>query len=73
MNQTFSETLYFACSEYYVSQLLQLKEVDDPHVHEEIAVDTTLPSIPPARRLRKKNKKWIGRFGQNTEFSCSFV
>ncbi|CAH1058411.1 hypothetical protein PAECIP111894_04585 [Paenibacillus pseudetheri] len=74
MNQTFSETLYFACSEYYVSQLLQLKEVDDPHVHEEIAVDTTLPSIPPARRLRKKNKKWIGRFGlQSIVFVCLAV
>ncbi|MNO53515.1 Peptidoglycan-N-acetylglucosamine deacetylase [compost metagenome] len=71
MNQTFSETLYFACSEYYVSQLLQLKEVDDPHVHEEIAVETTLPSIPPARRLRKKNKKRIGRFGlQSIVFAC---
>ncbi|HEY4429972.1 polysaccharide deacetylase family protein [Paenibacillus nitricinens] len=63
MNQTFSETLYFACSEYYVSQLLQLKELDDPHVHEEIAVETTSPSIPPARRLRKKNKKRFGRLG----------
>jgi peptidoglycan/xylan/chitin deacetylase (PgdA/CDA1 family) len=63
MNQTFSETLYFACSEYYVSQLLQLKELDDPHVHEEIAVEMTSPSIPPARRLRKKNKKRFGRLG----------
>jgi peptidoglycan/xylan/chitin deacetylase (PgdA/CDA1 family) len=61
MNQTFSETMYFACSEYYVSQLLQLKELDDPHVHEEIAVEPTPPSIPPARRLRKKSKKRIGR------------
>ncbi|WP_375104306.1 polysaccharide deacetylase family protein [Paenibacillus sp. RS8] len=72
INQTFSETLYFACSEYYVSQLLQLKEVDDPQVHEEIAVETTQPSIPPARRpRRRKSKKRIGRLVlQSILFAC---
>ncbi|WP_339267828.1 polysaccharide deacetylase family protein [Paenibacillus sp. FSL R5-0744] len=74
MNQTFSETMYFACSEYYVSQLLQLKQVNDPHVQEEITVETTPPSIPPARRLRKKSKKRVGRLRlQSIMFACLVV
>lgn len=74
MNQTFSETMYFACSEFYVSQLLQLKQVDDPHVQEEITVETTPLSIPPGRRLRKKSKKRVGRVRlQSIMFACLVV
>lgn len=75
MNQTFSETMYFACSEYYVSQLLQLKQEDDPHVQEEIAVETTPPSIHSARKLRKrKSKRPIGRLAlQSIMFACLIV
>lgn len=74
MNQTFSETMYFACSEFYVSQLLQLKQVHDPHEQEEITVETTPLSIPPARRLRKKSKKRVGRVRlQSIMFACLVV
>lgn len=74
MNQTFNETMYFACSEFYVSQLLQLKQVDDPHVQDEITVETTPPSIPSARRLRKKSKKRVGRLRlQSIMFACLVV
>jgi peptidoglycan/xylan/chitin deacetylase (PgdA/CDA1 family) len=60
MNRTFSETLYFACSEYYVSQLLQLKQQDYSHVEDESVVQTMLPSIEPERKMRNKKSKWIG-------------
>lgn len=44
MNRAYSETLYFACSENYVTQLLQLKQQDYPQVEEERVVQTMLPS-----------------------------
>lgn len=47
MNRNFSETLYFACSEYYVSQLLQLKQQDTPTSDDERRAPTVLPSNEP--------------------------
>ncbi|WP_340005655.1 polysaccharide deacetylase family protein [Paenibacillus sp. FSL K6-0276] len=61
MNKAFSETLYFACSEYYVSQLLQLKQQDYPHAEEERVVQTMLPSIEPVRRQSRKKSNRIGK------------
>ncbi|MCE3203931.1 polysaccharide deacetylase family protein [Paenibacillus sonchi] len=46
MNSTYSETLYFACSEAYVSQLLQLKQLTFPPPEAD-AVPTELPSPEP--------------------------
>ncbi|KWX69389.1 hypothetical protein AMQ84_30825 [Paenibacillus riograndensis] len=46
MNSTYSETLYFACSEAYVSQLLQLKQLTFPPPEAD-AVRAELPSPEP--------------------------
>ncbi|WP_339318374.1 polysaccharide deacetylase family protein [Paenibacillus sp. FSL R10-2734] len=65
MNKAFSETLYFACSEYYVSQLLKLKQQDYPQVEAEAeaerVVQTRRSSKNSERRLRRKKSRRIGR------------
>lgn len=61
MNRTFSETLYFACSEYYVSQLLQLKQQNTPPSEEEMVVQAVLPSVDAERPKDKTKNKRIGQ------------
>lgn len=60
MNRAYSETLYFACSENYVTQLLQLKQQDYPQVEEERVVQTMLPSTEPGHRISRMKTKRIG-------------
>ncbi|WP_379156571.1 polysaccharide deacetylase family protein [Paenibacillus sp. sgz5001063] len=51
MNRTCSETLYFACSEAYVSQLLELKQQTLPS-NEEKTVQAILPAPEPEQTER---------------------
>jgi len=58
MNKAYSENLYFACSEYYVTQLQQLKEQDYHQAEDERIVQEMPPSIEPESRLnRNKTRK----------------
>lgn len=62
MNKTFSETLYFACSEYYVSQLLQLKQQDTPPSDDERKEPAVFPSVEvkhPKDRTKAKRRRQI--------------
>ncbi|KGE20195.1 polysaccharide deacetylase family protein [Paenibacillus wynnii] len=61
MNRTFSETLYFACSEYYVSQLLQLKQPENPHNEDVMVNQPELPTTKPAQPIYGKSRQRFGR------------
>ncbi|MDQ0192438.1 polysaccharide deacetylase family protein [Paenibacillus wynnii] len=61
MNKTFSETLYFACSEYYVSQLLQLKQPENPHSEDVMVYQPELPSTTPEQTKYRKDRQPFGR------------
>ncbi|MRN54044.1 polysaccharide deacetylase family protein [Paenibacillus monticola] len=58
INRSFSETMYFACSEDYVSQLLQFKQYDLTHVEEEGEYQAVVPAA--AVNLPKNQSAWQG-------------
>ncbi|MGF7047874.1 peptidoglycan/xylan/chitin deacetylase (PgdA/CDA1 family) [Paenibacillus sp. DS2015] len=45
MNKNFSETLYFVCSKYYVSQLLELKQEEQSQSKTEMVYQAELSSV----------------------------
>ncbi len=58
MNRTFSETLYFACSEDYVTQLLQFKQDEYAPLEDEREYQAVIP--PAVIKLRKNKSAWRG-------------
>lgn len=59
MNRTFSETLYFACSESYGSLLHQLKQQEDaPSVQQDQQVPEVTVPAAPARQKRERTALW---------------
>lgn len=61
MNSPFSETLYFACSEYYVSQLHQLKQLENPHTEDALVGLQELPAAEPIQLTYGQSKPRFGR------------
>jgi len=61
MDRTFNETLYFACSEYYVSQLLQLKQQELPSTEDVMVYQPELPTPESTQPQKDKNRHRLGR------------
>jgi len=58
INKSFNETLYFGCTEVYVSQLLELKQREKETSTELPGVQAALPAGTVPRQPRPRRKPW---------------